>query len=403
MKASMNSIFTRALLAVSLLSVQLLGTIDSADARGGGGGGGRGGGGFGGGGFGGIRGGFGEGGFGRGDFGRGDMNRGAWDGAGDRGGFADGDRGFGGQNRGDFANRPAVSENDLRQGANQEYHWSSLPTDGGFSRASERGAGNLSRVTSNISPAGLANRGLAVRNAFNRYDLFDRNFWNRYPYGWYYPGWGAYWGWGNTGWSDLCAYWNDPDCGNEPVEYDYGNNITYQDNSVYYGNQAMATADDYYNQAQTLALSAPPTVPTSVSVSATVSGTKTGTKAVASTKSGAKTKASKEKESDWKPLGVFALTQGDQTDANSIVQLAVNKSGIIRGNYFNPLTQDEKPIQGKVDMKNKRVAWTVGTNKTVVYDTGLANLLAQQSTLLIHMDKNSTQQWNLIRLQQNQS
>lgn len=377
------------ILALSLTLIQFSIDPAPADARGGGGGG-FGGGGFGGGGFGGGGGrGFGGGGFG-GARGFDGGDRGAW--GGDRGAWS-GDSGFRGgigAGRDSIDDRSRASEGDLRAGANQDYHWSNLPTDGGMGRAAGLDA---ARVTSNISPAGMAARGAAVRNNFHRDDLFNRDFWGRYDRAWWYPGWGAGWPWGYTGWGDLCTFWGYPQS-DEPVEYDYGNNITYQNNEVYYGNQPYMPENDYYTQAQTLALSVPPSVPP------VAPSTKSGTKS--STKSGASSKSS-EKESDWKPLGVFALTQGDQTDSNSIFQLAVNKKGVIRGNYFNPLTQEEQPVQGKIDQKSKRVAWTIGSNKTVVYDTGVANLLAKQSSLLIHLSGTNTQQWNMIRLEKGAS
>jgi hypothetical protein len=356
------------LLALSL-ALTTIAQVTPCDARGGGGGGH-------GGGFGGGFGGRGMGGFGDRDFG-------------DRGGF-DGDRGWGNGASSGFADRapggnmdqhPAVSEDALRSGADQSYHWgNSLPTDGGFSR----GANNYTGATRAIEPGALTGRASSVRSAFNHYDAFGRDYWNRYRNGWWYPGWGDYWAWGGCGWGDLAGYWDEP-VSDEPVEYDYGNNITYQGDTVYYGNQPMEPASTYYDQAQQLALSTTPTTP--------VPGVKAGT--TGATASAATTKAA----SAWKPLGVFALTQGDQTDSNCIFQLAVDKAGEVRGNYYNPMTQDEQPVQGKVDKKNKRVAWTIGSNKQVVYDTGLANLLAPQSSILVHLSKSSTQQWNLVRLQ----
>jgi hypothetical protein len=41
------------------------------------------------------------------------------------------------------------------------------------------------------------------------------------------------------------------------VDYDYGNNITYQGDTVYYGSQPSETAADYYTQAQIIANSMP--------------------------------------------------------------------------------------------------------------------------------------------------
>ena len=64
--------------------------------------------------------------------------------------------------------------------------------------------------------------------------------------------------------------------GVQPIAYDYGNNVTYQDDQVYYGSQPVATAEQYYQQASTLAQSAP---------------------------------AADATADDWMPLGVFALVQ----------------------------------------------------------------------------------------------
>ena len=45
--------------------------------------------------------------------------------------------------------------------------------------------------------------------------------------------------------------------GAQPIYYDYGNNVSYQGDQVYYGDQPVATADQYYQQASTLAQSQP--------------------------------------------------------------------------------------------------------------------------------------------------
>ena len=47
-----------------------------------------------------------------------------------------------------------------------------------------------------------------------------------------------------------------------------------------------------------------------------------------------------------------------------------------------------------------RAAWIIGNNKNVVYDSGLSNLLKKQSSVLVHMGKDKTQQWTLVKLQQ---
>ena len=62
----------------------------------------------------------------------------------------------------------------------------------------------------------------------------------------------------------------------------------------------------------------------------------------------------------WQPLGVFAMVGEGETKSTNIFQLAVNKDGVIRGNYYNALTDTTEPVYGSVDKKTQRAAWTVG-------------------------------------------
>ncbi|CAF0742521.1 unnamed protein product [Rotaria sordida] len=214
----------------------------------GGGGGGRGGGGFGGGrDFGGMRGGYGDG-YGGRDYG------------GARGGYGDGygDRGFGGGYGDDFGDRGGsvldhTSESALRSGADQVWNTGAqkgLATDGGFGRALD-----TSSAARGVSAMAMTDRGVGVRNAFRDDGLFRGDWWGRYPYAWG-GAWGDDWAYGYGDWDDLASFWDYP-VSNAPVDYDYGNNITYQGDTVYYGNQPSETAANYYTQAQTIAQSMP--------------------------------------------------------------------------------------------------------------------------------------------------
>lgn len=151
-----------------------------------------------------------------------------------------------------------------------------------------------------------------------------------------------------------------------PMYYDYGTNVTYVNNNVYVNGQDVGTAAQYYQQADQLAT--------------------TGANADAPS------------DEQWMPLGVFAITQGDQASSNMTLQLAVNKAGILRGNYTNSVTGQTLPVQGSVNKKTQRAAWTVGTNKNNVFETGIYNLTKDEAPMLIHFGKTRTQQWLLVRL-----
>jgi hypothetical protein len=82
------------------------------------------------------------------------------------------------------------------------------------------------------------------------------------------------------------------------------------------------------------------------------------------------------------------------------MQLAVNKAGAVGGNYWDTVSGTSVPIHGAVDKKTQRLAWTVGDNKDTVGETGIYNLTKDEAPALIHLGKDKTQQWTLVRLKQ---
>ena len=107
-------------------------------------------------------------------------------------------------------------------------------------------------------------------------DAFNAGWYGAHPDAWHPAGWTAGQAWGAATWPAVGA-WYGWGAATQPTYYDYGNNVSYQGNQVYYGNQPVATADQYYQQAATLAQSQPLPDP---------------------------------KSGDWMPLGVFGLVQG---------------------------------------------------------------------------------------------
>jgi len=204
-----------------------------------------------------------------------------------------------------------------------------------------------------------------VRANYNHWDVYGRGWYGRYPGAWFAAGWAVGDAWRVCTWGTCAAY-----CGyaeSAPVYYDYGNNVTYQDNSVYINGDNVGTSEEYYNQAVGIA--------------------STGAQADASS------------DGDWLPLGVFALTKTEQTKSAVTIQLAVNKQGVIRGNYTDTETEKNQVVQGSVDKQTQRVAFTVGANATNVVETGLYNLTKDEAPCLIHFGKDKTEQWLLVRLQ----
>jgi uncharacterized protein (TIGR03000 family) len=58
------------------------------------------------------------------------------------------------------------------------------------------------------------------------------------------------------------------------------------------------------------------------------------------------------------------------------------------------------PVYGSVDKKTQRAAWTIGEKKTPLFDAGLVNLTKDETAVLVHFGPDKTQQWLLVRIQQ---
>jgi hypothetical protein len=204
----------------------------------------------------------------------------------------------------------------------------------------------------------------SVRNNFNNWNVYNRGWYGRYPGAWYASGWAAGAVWNPCTWNAAAGY-----CGyaaESPVDYNYGTNVVYEGDSVYVNGQQAGTSQQYYDQASSLA--------------------STGAMADAPA------------DGDWLPLGVFAFTKSDQQKSNITIQLAVNKEGIVRGNYTDSATNENQIIQGSVDKTTQRVCFTVGKNTTNVVEAGLYNLTKDESPCLLHYGADRTEQWLLVRL-----
>jgi hypothetical protein len=197
-----------------------------------------------------------------------------------------------------------------------------------------------------------------VNHWFNN-DWWNHNHWH-YPY---YPGFN-YWGWAAwpavTGWIDYG--WQ------QPVSYNYGDNVYYSGDQVYYGDQPVATTDEYAQQAQAIAANVPAQQPAA---------------------------------QDWMPLGVFAITHdGEPTGAEPtmFLQLAVSKQGVINGTFQNTADDTAHQIEGMVDKQTQRAAWTPEGKSWPVMETGIVNLTQDTTPALLHFEDGTTQQWLLVRL-----
>jgi hypothetical protein len=202
----------------------------------------------------------------------------------------------------------------------------------------------------------------AVNGNFTRWGYFSPAYYGRYPGAWF-PGKWAIIGtaWTTATWATAGSYCG---CEGSGTYYDYEQNVTYEDGNVMYEGEPVATTAEYYEQAETIA----------------DAGNQT-------------------QDEQWLPLGVFAIiAETDQTQTDKVIQLALNREGVIRGNYQDLLTDQVTPVSGSVDKKTERVALKLQGNDSLVMEIGLYNLTNDEVPALVHVDADRREPRTLIRL-----
>jgi hypothetical protein len=235
-------------------------------------------------------------------------------------------------------------------------------------------------VTRNWSAGDLRVQGNYARHNFHDYHAFGHGWYHDHPNAWYAAGFAAGF-WAGCDWSNITNWFGVdwPSYG-----YMYGNDLTYIDNNVCLYGQPIATAAEYYDSAAALAQT----------------GEQANIPNTPPPQDDSQPAATDPADAQWLPLGVFEAIPAGQKSSNMMFQLAVNKAGIIRGNFYDSADKNVQQIQGSVDKATQRVAWVVANKKNMIFDCGLYNLTKPETPVLVHDGKDKNEQWTLVRMQQ---
>jgi hypothetical protein len=225
-------------------------------------------------------------------------------------------------------------------------------------------AGRTSYGTYYASRIALAATGGVVRSNFGYYRTFTPGWYARYPGAWFVAGWTAARIWSAPTWGVVASYCGYPA---NPAYYNYGETVVYTGDQVVIDGDKQVPAAEYDQHAAEVAAAG---------------------------------KAAPMDPENFQPLGVFAMVQEGEEKSTNIFQLAVNKDGLIRGNYYNALTDTTEQVYGSVDKTTQKAAWTVAERKSPVFEAGIANLTRPETSILVHFAKDNTQQFMLVRLEQ---
>ncbi|MFT5303437.1 MAG: hypothetical protein ACI814_004256 [Mariniblastus sp.] len=279
--------------------------------------------------------------------------------------------------RGGYADSSGYRQGGSVTATQNRYGRTTVDARGGYGYGN--GTGRTGSVTAVRGPAGnviSAGRGAAyvngqfvggntwgaVNGSYTHWNQFGPRYPVNYPNCW----WPGKWAVATTAWATATYVVAGSYCGcsSAGTYYDYGENVTYQEGVVYQDEQPVATAEEYYDQAEQIAASGEETA-----------------------------------NEDWMPLGVFALVSEGETSTDKVVQLALNKDGVIRGNYQDQLADTVIPVTGSVDRETQRVALKLAGNENLVVETGLYNLTNDEVPVLLHFGPDRQEARVLARLQ----
>ncbi len=189
----------------------------------------------------------------------------------------------------------------------------------------------------------------------------------------YNTGWanrGGFYGWRAPTYAAVGGFLGASFANAQPVYYGYGDggNVYYEDNTVYVDGQPAGTPEEYAQQAYDYVAAAPP--------------------------------ADQVNSEDWLPLGVFAFTREDVADSQAMIELAVDKQGVLAGTYYNDETGVSRPLKGTVDSKSQRavVGFADDDKSEVALETGIYNLTKDEAPGLLHRGTEESQPVLLVRL-----
>jgi hypothetical protein len=278
--------------------------------------------------------------------------------------------------RGGYANSAGVRARGSVGAAQNRFGYTAVAGRGAVSAGGVTRVGGAAAVRGPLGGTVAAGRGAAfvngqfvggarwgaVNGAFRGWGCFRPGWYAQYPGAWLAAGIAAT-AWLTAGWGSACSYGG---CSGEGAYYDYGNNVGYgEDGNVYQDGEQVATAEEYYDEANQIAAL------------------------------GAETQSE-----DWLPLGVFAVVSEGQDNAEKIVQLALNRDGVVRGNLHDMLADTVVAVTGAVDVQTQRVAMKIEGNDMLVVETGLYNLTNDEVPVLVQFGPDRQETRTFIRLAQ---
>jgi hypothetical protein len=101
---------------------------------------------------------------------------------------------------------------------------------------------------------------------------------------------------------------------------------------------------------------------------------------------------------DWLPLGVYSLVASPDQPPMQIVQLSVDRQGVIRGVHYDAMTNTSQNVVGSLDRETQKAQWTLESNPNLAFRTGIDQLTQSEGIVEVSLPS-GVQQWHLMRME----
>jgi hypothetical protein len=112
-----------------------------------------------------------------------------------------------------------------------------------------------------------------------------------------------------------------------------------------------------------------------------------------------------ENQGEWLPIGVFSLSPQGKSEVTRALQLATNKSGQIKGNHIDLLSDTTTEVHGRFDAETKTLQWTIGNANGVLFTAPAQNFNnpGQPIPVESHYADGTTSEWVMTPIEKNES
>ncbi len=100
---------------------------------------------------------------------------------------------------------------------------------------------------------------------------------------------------------------------------------------------------------------------------------------------------------DWLPLGVYSIVTAPDQPSMQLVQLAVDRNGVVRGVYYDAMTNTSHSVVGSIDRDTQQVQWTLESNPNLAFQAGIDQLTQPTGVVEVTLP-GGDQEWQLVRL-----